>query len=358
VKLDISNIRVIKKIERLVLQVAPLLEPYDKAVLEQAIQTLALLRSAHFGRTSDADDTLIDYILKHRDNEWFGAPDPENLSEAERRWSALLDRYNFTNVDDFDLVLLDAVKNGFIDTERLAEHAKVLDAKHKAGHSDKELNDAWALVHDSFDDNEDEVIEGLEKAYTNCIQIVTPSNMESVINLLKALGRDDIAKEGIEFFMEERTGEDRSFFDLANHPFHSRFTDPDLNRAFEDKLSTFQIEANPVEILERIDRNSSWSPKDISVLCALTVADYKKMFKTERAERMRSVVRAAIGFERIANRGTEFDPIINNARKALEEIAAESRLNKRRVSRLIGPPPAVPENAVLAAEIEHDSSDE
>ena len=68
VKLDISNIRVIKKIERLALQVAPLLEPYDKAVLGQAVQTLALLGWAHFGRTSDTDDALIDYLLKHRGN--------------------------------------------------------------------------------------------------------------------------------------------------------------------------------------------------------------------------------------------------------------------------------------------------
>jgi len=75
----------------------------------------------------------------------FGAPDPENLSEDERKWSALLDRYGFTNTDDFDLVLLEAVKNGFIDTERLEEHAKALDAKHKAEHSDKELNAAGRL---------------------------------------------------------------------------------------------------------------------------------------------------------------------------------------------------------------------
>jgi hypothetical protein len=76
------------------------------------------------------------------------------------------------------------------------------------------------------------------------------------------------------------------------------------------------------------------------------------MFKTERGERMRSIVRAAIGFERIVNRGTQFDPIINKARKALEEIAAESKLNARRVSKFIGPPPVVPENAELVAEIE------
>jgi 5'-3' exonuclease len=266
----------------------------------------------------------------------------------------LLDRYGFTNVDDFDLVLLDAVRNGYVDTEQLEVQAEALDARHKAEHSDKELNDAWALVHDSFDDNEDEVVEKLGEAYAKNIQIVTPSNLESLVGLMKAIGRDDAAKEGVAFYMEERGNEEHAFYDLENHPFATRFSDPDLANAFKDKLATFKTEIAPVAILERIDQHKSWSPPDIAALCALSVADYKKMFKTERGARMRSIVRAALGFERIVNRGTDFDPIINNARKALEEIALESKLNARRVARLIGPPPAIPENAELVDEVEYD----
>ena len=232
----------------------------------------------------------------------------------------------------------------------MEEQAKVLNQRHKTLHSQKELETAWALFHDSFDDNENEVIGGLIEAYKNCIQIVTPSNMESLVGLLKSLGRFDVAKEGIQFFMAEHANESRAFLDLENHPFRSRYSDLDLAKSFKDKLTSFQTESNPVEILERIDRDGGWSSKDISSLCALTVADYKRMFKTERAERLRSIVRAALGFERIVNRGIEFDPIINNARKALEEIAAESKLDARRVSKFLGPPPAIPENEEFVAE--------
>lgn len=354
VALGISNIRVIKKIERLVLHVAPLLQSYHPAVLEQAIQTLALFGWAHFGRTTDGDDSLIEFLLKHRGNNWMGAPDPKSLSEAERKWGDLLDRYGFTNVDNMDLVFLDAVKNGYIDTDRLTPHAQALDAKHRAAQSDKALNESWALVHDSFDDNQDEVLNRMVAAYSENIAIVTPSAMESLVGLLKALGHEDTAKDAIEFYIDKRGGEERAFYDLENHPFHSRFTDPDLAKAFSDKLATFKIDVDPASILERIDRDQGWSQKDINTLCALSVSDYKKMFKTERGPRMRSIVKAAVGFERISNRGTEYDPIITKAKKALEEIAAESKLNGRRVSRLIGPPPAVPENAEVVAEIEYE----
>ena len=64
---------------------------------------------------------------------------------------------------------------------------------------------------------------------------------------------------------------------------------------------------------------------------------------------MRAIISACPEFERIVNRGTEFDPIINNARKALEEIAAESKLNARRVATFIGPAPAIPKGAESVA---------
>jgi hypothetical protein len=163
--------------------------------------------------------------------------------------------------------------------------------------------------------------------------------MDSLLGLLRALGHDDVAKEGVEFYIQAHTGEDKAFFDVENHPFRSRFEDPDLQKAFDGKLATFPVTVDPAEILIKIGQTSGWSNKDIEALCALTTADYKAMFKKERGERMRSIVSAAVGFERISNRGAEYDPIINNARAALEEIANEPKLNKRRVNRLVSPRP-------------------
>jgi hypothetical protein len=348
VSLGISNIRVIKKIERLVVRVEPLLTKYDTAILEQAIQTLALFGWAHYGRATENDESFFSYILKHHGNQWFGPPNPEQLSEAEKQWADLLDSYGFTNADDFDLVLLDAVRNGFIDAERLRLHATQLDEKHKAAQSDKALNDAWAVVHDSFDANEDQAVDSLTEAYTDNIQVVTPGNLESLVSLLKELGHNDLAQQGIAYFMKERDNEDREFYDLSQHPFRSHPTDPDMQKAFDQKLATFKTEVVPEEILRKIQEHQSWSIRDIATLSAMSVADYKAMFKALRGSAMRTAVKASVGFERIANRGNEYDSIINNARQALEEIASENKLNKRRVERLIGARPAVPENASIA----------
>lgn len=354
VKLDISNIRVIKKIERLVQQVVPLLSQYDKAVLEQAIQTLTLFGWAHFGRTGDDEESLIEYMLGRED--WLGGEDDEKLTETERKWSSTLNRYGFTSVDELDRVLLDAVRNGYVDVDQLKRRAEELDAKHKAAHSDQALNDAWALIHESFDHNEGEAIAALDQAYAESIDIVTPGNMEALVKLLKDLGRDEDAQHAINFFMESRGNEDRGFYDLDSHPFQ-QLTDVDLKKAFGDKLMTFKREVDPIEILERIGREQGWSNRDIATLSSLSSENYKTLFKTTRGAQMRAIVKAATLFEHLANRDNEYDAIRDNARRALEEIAAESKLNMRRVRRLVGAPPK-PKEAPVKSEPAADESDE
>ena len=273
----------------------------------------------------EGDDTFFEYIQTHHGTQWFGPPDVEKLSETERKWSRAVEFYGFTNADDMDLVLLDAVRNGFIDVERLQKHAAALNAKHKDAHADKALDEAWSLIHNSFDDNEQEAVSALFQAYWNNIKIVTPGNLQSFVILAKELLYPDAANEIIEHYMKERSNEDRAFYDLDRHAFRSRFTDPDVLKAFDKKLATFKTEDVPAEILAKIEKHEGWSSRDIAILSKMSSEDFKKLFTSLRGPAMRTAVRTAVGFERIGNRGTEYDSIIRNARQALTEIAALSQ---------------------------------
>src|SRR5688572_7226530 len=88
--------------------------------------------------------------------------------------------------------------------------------------------------------------------------------------------------------------------------------------------------------LERVAKHQSWSKRDTDFLSSLSKDDYKSLFHTLKAEELRAAVRTAIGFQRISNRGIEYDTIIANSKAALAEIAEESALNHRRVRRLVG----------------------
>ncbi len=85
IALGISNIRVIKKIERLVSRVEAQLSKHDDAVLLQAVQTLVLFGWAHYSRTADQDTNFIDFAVKKRGQSWYGATAGKGLTDEEKK---------------------------------------------------------------------------------------------------------------------------------------------------------------------------------------------------------------------------------------------------------------------------------
>jgi hypothetical protein len=88
VALGIANISLVKRIERSVRQVEPMLKGFDDQVLKQAVSSLALLGwSVYEPRRAPS----IDYLQNRRDP--FGTRKDEVVPANEAAWNALLDAY-------------------------------------------------------------------------------------------------------------------------------------------------------------------------------------------------------------------------------------------------------------------------
>jgi len=133
VKLGISNIRVIKKIERSVRQVEPIVARFDRAVLRQAVHSLTLLGWCVSEPTKAPS---LDY-LKRRGAFDFVSPDKKSpIPENEAAWNALVGTYGFGSLDEFDSALLEGIRNGYFDPSSVIEYGSKLDKKIKAGNLD------------------------------------------------------------------------------------------------------------------------------------------------------------------------------------------------------------------------------
>jgi hypothetical protein len=104
VSLNISNIRVIKKIERLVMRVAGLLEGLHANVLRQAVQSLTLFGWATHSKNETPG---IDFLRHKRAKDVFAIKERADITEEEKGWNALLDSFGFNTMDEFDLSLLE-----------------------------------------------------------------------------------------------------------------------------------------------------------------------------------------------------------------------------------------------------------
>jgi len=275
VSLGISNIRVIKKIERAVRDIKPLLQRYHAEVTRQAIVSLTL-----FGWSCYQPNLAppLEYLRTKGRFSVVGASRGDRFARDDAQWAGILKAYGFYLMDDLDLALLEVLESGCIDRAQIENAAEALDEKMKRSDQDDVFTNAWNLFHDTFENNEEKLVEALSTAFRHAAKTISPISFDATIRLLRELGRDDIAEELIRYYVDNH-GEERSLWDLENHPFRGNVQDAAVIRAFANKFASFGSTGDPVELLKTIGARRSWNPEDISVLASLPVAEYHRALK-------------------------------------------------------------------------------
>jgi hypothetical protein len=327
VALGVSNIRLIKRIERLVRVIEPILKEFDEQVLKQAVQSLTLLS---WGIYEPTRAPSIDYIEKRRGKDASAPQKGEPLPEGEAAWNALLDSYGFSRMDEFDLSLLEGVRNGYFNPSLVKKLASGINSQITASKLDNSFREAWDMYHDSFEDNQEQVLDAVYDSFRKNVQHIMPLNMDSTVALVRTLGRPDQAAKMINHYVESR-GENRDLFDPQHYLLFGPLKDPDVERAFKAKFATFKSESSPKAILVSIGTTNSWNPEDITTLATVSVDNYYEMFKSAKGMDLRRVVSACLQFDRIMNSTPEMKEISKRAKEALKRIGGESAINARRV---------------------------
>lgn len=330
IALDIANIRVIKKIERLVLHVTPLLKDFDAALRRHAVRSLTLLGWAVYSK----DAPTLDYLREHRAKHVFGLGEAADIPEDIKEWNALLDSYGFGTLDEFDLALLDGIERGYFDEKDIVARAAKRAETAKAGQAADSFDAAWRLYSDSFDGNEVDLVRQLTMSVRRNVAFVTPVNLNAAVKLLKDLNRARDAQEMLKHYMAERK-DGRAFFDLAAYPFAGDITDPDVKAAFEKRYLEFPDDRSAADVLLGIARTRTLAHADIAVLSKLKADDFLTLFKTQTGPDRARLIHAAIQLDRMTGAGDEAQAITKAAKDALKRIAGESALNRRRVLQLL-----------------------
>jgi len=328
VAFGISNIRLIRKIERAVRMVEDTLKQFDQSVLRQAVQSLSLLAWSVYEPNRAPP---LEY-LKDRAAHLFGTKEREPATENEVAWNATLDAAGFISFDELDLVLLGGIQAGFFDQSAVEIHASALDKQAKAATSDKSFKNAWDLFHESFADSREQVIEAVYQTTISNIEYMAALNLNGTVWLLKELQRPDLAADVIDRYLAVR-GKERKFFDLENHPFREKIDDRDLIQAFQDRYAALKDERDPVDVLLSIANKHGWGEEDISALATLGVDQYYDIFKGREGPDLRKIIDACLQFGTFGNASAAMKEISRRAKEALKRIGQESHINRLRVKK-------------------------
>src|SRR5262249_17328371 len=121
-RLEISNIRVVKRIERLAVILREALAGHDNKVLEEAYKVLTLMGWSVYAEGA----APLEFIEKR--GVWEGMREEDGRPPDEVKWGAMLDRYGFRYTSEFDKLVRDGVKRGYFDIDRLSAEAGTLTA--------------------------------------------------------------------------------------------------------------------------------------------------------------------------------------------------------------------------------------
>jgi hypothetical protein len=327
--LGVSNIRVLKRIERLFQLARPILESFDPKITRQAAQTLSLFGFCEFSKGEEVPS--LEFVKGQRVG-LYGVRRPKSeQNDQERKWESLLDKYQFMAMDEFDAALLQGVEHGYFDEDALRNAAASRDKSIKASAREGSFSDAWRLFHDSLDNNEAELVAALTRSFEAAVGEITPINLDGTVRLLRDLGKNTEADSLVSKYIDKHRDE-RDLFDLSQYPFRNDIKDPLVIEEFKKQFGSYKDERDPADVLLRIAKNHSWSNADISLLAKLSLDQFYHIFK-KAGKNTNRLIGACQTFSGIHQPTEDMKMLSSTAQMALEKIAAESTLNELRMKR-------------------------
>lgn len=321
--LGIRNIRIMKKIDRTLSTLSALVTGHDPRVLQDMERSAALFAWSHH----DPDEAPTMDFLKGYNQ--FAGPEPGDDPKVTA-WRALLPDYGYAQTSELDLRIMKGIVNGYFDVPTLLKGAVALETELKATDQDNSFEEAWEKYHASFDDNEQEVLAGIESAFRANASRITPLNLNGTVKLFKELGRGDKANELLAVYMEARKGEQRRFFNVEEYSFAENITEQEVIGAFNAKMATANEPRDFPELLSKL--RHGWSDDELEALASIPVDEYAAIFKAAKGKQLRQILAGALSFDNVVGATPTMLEISRRARLALRAIAAESPINARRVA--------------------------
>lgn len=329
-KLDIKNIRVLKKIERLVNIVLPLSADYEPEIEHQIRHSLVLFSWCYYCANDGAPP--LEFVTNLGYDIWGLGEEKEEEDDEKNLWKNLVSSYEYQHTDELDLVLAEAVKTGYIEEEKFKNEASKKNEQIRASKSEGSFSETWRLYHDSFDDNKEEVITKLYESFKKNVKNITPTNLNGTVRLFRELGEEDKASEIIDFYIQQRKGE-KELFNMKEVNFFGDIKDEEIISKFNGVYQASVTVESAADVLKRIAGKNGWNQEDEVVLANTSIDEYYQLFKNEKGGHLSSYIYTCLKFGRFGNAGDQKKEIANRATEALKIIASESELNKRRVKK-------------------------
>lgn len=326
VSLEITNIRILKKISDLSEKISKELGGFDPEILKKAYKIIVVSAWCYFD-PSPAKPT-IEYLMKWNQLYWMVSTGDKNKEQktTEDIGAEFLSNYGLMHIDEFDNLVIQIVKQGFVEGINLRSEAEQLDNFIKIDLLRDQYNQAWQLFNDSFDSNQDLFVEKLLHTFNQAISYLPPSELDRSVGLLRQLGLNDSADSLISSYLEVR-GSNQQLLDLDSNSSGVIINDQMLAKEFATRLALLKKYPTLIEVRDHLLENSGWSSDQLKTLRTASVSNYVDLFKNPGAVGARKTIQVLLKVGKILG----YEDINAKLISALKIIGEESLINEIRV---------------------------
>lgn len=324
--LDIKNIRVLKRIERLVHMTYPYLTGCEIEMLYATVHSLTLFCWSYYCFDKNSEIPSLDYI-RSLENIFI---ESETESDNERNWKKVILSYDYNITDQYDIVLIDAVRAGYFNEDALISAIQIKNDEIKRSKAQHSLASAWKKYNNSFTYTQDEVLHALSDALYNNINFMNFNDVDNVVSLFEQLGEHEKAHAMVDDFVEKNKVRLPIIFAESGGGRH-QIVNTYLEGRLQNYMSVNKSNVSIEEILVRLSTQSGWGNNDIRTLSNATVDDYYSLFKSPKSDDLSVLIATSLRFGTYTNSSPEMQMIASNATEALKRLAKESKINSLRV---------------------------
>ena len=327
--LQIKNIRVLKKIERLSIVANSYLSDVREMLKNEVMHSLVLFVWCYYCSEANKKIPTLDFI-RGKGIDLYNISDKKEKDPVHAEWDRLLMAYKYYHTSELDVVILSAVISGYFDKDDFLDLLKKRNDAIIRDESSNSFTKAWDKYHNSFTIGKEELVNTLYDSYMINCRYISAGNLNGTVTLMKSLNEDEKAREIINKYVSEHSV-DLEFFNLNELNHFGDIKDPDIVATFRAVYEKNKINESAKDVLGRIAGRNGWNPKDIDILANTSAGEYYDLFTSELGEDLVSFVSTCLKFGDLNSSDEKYNIISNNAKKALCKIAGESDLNRLRV---------------------------
>lgn len=321
--LNITNIRLLKKIKKMYEELIKFNDTLHKRIIEQIENSLPLFMYCFYSGNDDIPD--LQFVITNS----FNSDIPDSISEQEKqrliKWKSFIKSSNYISTDKLDYILAKFVSQGYAEKDTFNNVVKNITQVIEVEEKNIAFNEAINNFKNSFDGDPKVLIDTIKKTFKENINNTTRENLDFVVRILRECNDSQSIEEFINSWIEEHKSH-YECFDLSENYIYHEIQDEEIIKKFNELFMVLykDKEKSQNRIFEKIKNQEGLDETDLYILSKTGEDSLISFIKTLNIYE----IRAFLKFINVCKTYTDYKhEIYDNSMKAFKKMYEENKLN-------------------------------